>query len=198
MKSYIRGIPKKEIYNYSNLMVSNLDVFVSDGIQSKEGVIRGVPLLKLCEKKNDATAYGIISQDQSDSGDMIDIDTIGCSSIWVVNKDGNFESGDIICSSDITGYGSKQKNNYITNCSFAKINMKCDFSPKLVAKKVMTLSPDGTYKYDSYDELIWTDTTELEYAYEIRYLDENGVAVSKQEYDEIDGYIAALVACTLF
>ena len=47
----------------------------------------------------------------------------------------------------------------------------------------------------------WEDTTEQEYAYEIRHLDSSGNIITKEQHDSTisnDGsaYIAAFVGCT--
>lgn len=198
MKSIIRGVTKEEINDYKGLVVSAYEnIFFNNILSGKEAIIHGAPALSISTKPLDKSAFGVISYNQSDS-EFIDIDTNCSTCMWVINKDGSFEPGDIITTSGIGGYGTKQKTETLTKYSFAKINMTCDFSPILGVKKVLHLNPDGTYQKNQYGELHWTDTTELESSYDIRYIDEDGVSITKEEYDRVDGYIAALVACTLF
>ena len=201
MKTLIQGVSRSDFYQYKGLLVSsNQNTFVTGGIQGKDAITQGSPVLSLCNKENDPSVYGVVSCNQTEGpiNGTIDVDTIGSTAVWVINKDGNLDAGDIICPSGIGGCATKQNSICLTNYSVAKVNMKCDFSPKLTVKKVTTLMSDGTYKLDVYDELVWTDTTHQEYTYDIRYLDENGVEISKEEYELVEGYIAALVACTLF
>lgn len=198
MKSIVRGVSKTEIDEYKGLIVSCYEnTFINNTLSGKEAIIHGSPTLSISTKPLDKAAQGVISYKQSES-EFVDIDTKCSTCVWVINKDGSFEAGDIITTSGIGGYGTKQKSETLTKYSFAKINMTCDFSPILGVKKVLNLNPDGTYQTNQYGELHWTDTTELETAYDLRYVDEDGVSITKEEYDLVDGYIAALVACTLF
>ena len=199
MKSVISGVPKHEVSEYKGLIVSaNSSQFVTINLKGKDAILNGTPILSLSCQENDKSAYGIVSHQQNTDNDMVNVDTTGSSAIWVLNRDGTFEPGDIIRSSGVPGYGTKQRSDCVTNYSFAKINMKCDFSPIVSVKKVMYHNKDGSPQTDKYGELHWTDTTELEYAYDLRYLDLDGVTITKEEYEIVDGYIAALVACTLF
>jgi hypothetical protein len=54
---------------------------------------------------------------------------------------------------------------------------------------------------DSNGEIQWEDSTEQEYAYEIRYVDPSGNVITKEQYDSTISngglaYIAAFVGCT--
>ena len=54
---------------------------------------------------------------------------------------------------------------------------------------------------NEHGEIQWEDTTEQEYAYEIRYVDPSGNIISKEQYDSMiannqEVYIAAFVGCT--
>ena len=165
MKTFIQGVSIDDVCQYKGLLVSaNKNIFTTKEFQGKDSIIYGNPVLSLCEKENDPSVYGVVSYIQTEGNryGTIDVDTTNSTAIWVINKDGNLEAGDIIRPSGIGGCATKQKSICLTNYSVAKVNMKCDFSPKLRSKKVSTLLPDGTYKLDVYNELVWTDTTEQE------------------------------------
>ena len=54
---------------------------------------------------------------------------MGEGAIWVVNTNGNLESGDYITTSNVPGYGQKQDSEFLANYTVAKITMDCDFEP---------------------------------------------------------------------
>ena len=47
--------------------------------------------------------------------------------IWVCNSNGNIENGDYITSSDYLGYGEKQDDDLLHNCTVGKATIDCDF-----------------------------------------------------------------------
>ncbi len=56
------------------------------------------------------------------------INSIGEGGVWVCNTNGNFENGDYIQSSSVSGYGELQDDDILHNYSIAKITCDCDFN----------------------------------------------------------------------
>ena len=74
-----------------------------------------------------------------------------------------------------------------------KYNLTMDTSNNLVSVTQNILDSNG--------EIQWEDTTEQEYAYEIRYVDSSGNVITKEQHDSTisnggSAYIAAFVGCT--
>ncbi len=54
---------------------------------------------------------------------------------------------------------------------------------------------------DEHGDIQWEDSTEQEYAYDIRYVDATGNIITKEQHDTMianrqEAYIAAFVGCT--
>ena len=84
-------------------------------------------------------------------------------------------------------------NNEITNNKNNKYTLTFDDADNLIGATQNILDPNG--------EIQWEDSTEQEYAYDIRYVDATGNIITKQQHDRIKSngglaYIAAFVGCT--
>ena len=55
------------------------------------------------------------------------INSLGETAIWVVNTNGNIETGDLITTSDEIGYGEKQDCDFIKNYTIGKCMIDCSF-----------------------------------------------------------------------
>jgi hypothetical protein len=127
---------------------------------------------------------------------------VGEGGIWVCNKNGNFENGDYITSSTVTGYGQKQNDDLLHNYTVAKITTDCDFTEIWVTTKKHKKTRDG-YLFDENNEPIYENIvpSQTHLKFKLRYLLPDGSQISEEEYttkamanEEV--YIAAFVGCT--
>jgi len=130
-----------------------------------------LPIIELTTNDNDESVFGVISAKEDDTkrqyseGNFVSIykvkdnisrtfvNSIGEGSVWVCNKNGNFNKGDLITSCSIVGYGAKQSDNIIYNYTLGKITQNMDFNniPKWNDKVRMldakgNIDKNGTYK----------------------------------------------------
>ena len=274
-RGFVEDIPSTEAEDYKGLIVcANKNTYYDIDYSIKTGkdaikINESLPYVSLCKKEKDKSCYGVISDGEegetrnNSSGTFVSvsekqygdnrmfINSVGEGAIWVSNKNGNLESGDYITTSNITGYGQKQDDDFLHNYTVAKITMDCDFQPDYIYKKKVTTrnvditGPDASGNYydilnnerlytidlsndivdnenkkymlifDDANNLIsatqnvlnekgqlqWEDTTEQEYAYDIRYVDSSGNIITKEQHDSANlnnnlAYIAAFVGCT--
>ena len=85
------------------------------------------------------------------------------------------------------------KDNLIDEYKNRNYNLDIDSSKNLIKVRQNILN--------EHNEMQWEDTNEQEYAYNIRYIDENGNIITKTHYDTMISqgnlvYIAAFVGCT--
>ena len=122
---------------------------VKKGHTGKAGITinDALPIVELCKVEKDKRVFGVIS-DAEDSnttrrewGDgcfislsslendskRVFINGVGEGAMWVCNRNGNFENGDYIQSSELSGYGEKQDDDLYHNYTCAKITMDCLF-----------------------------------------------------------------------
>jgi hypothetical protein len=120
---------------------------MSGGTDFTFTVNEALPLVSLSKKAMDKSCFGVISssedpenrvdrygtftaQFEKEKGDTrIYINSVGEGGIWVINANGNLESGDYITTSNVVGYGMKQDSEFLANYSVAKITCDCDFNP---------------------------------------------------------------------
>jgi len=189
-----------------------------------------LPVVSKTTKRKDKSIFGVISnaEDHTDStqrreqngawGTIFDkeegdnriyINSVGEGAIWVADTGGNLNAGDYITSSNIPGYGELQEDDILHNYTVAKITMDCDFNPVLQykpeIKKKNVIDASGNYQQvndlNVNDEIQWVDSTEQEYAYNIRYVDASGTILTENEYNakKTSGeavFRAAFVGCT--
>lgn len=191
--------------------------------RGKDGILisESVPIINLTESDNDKKVFGVIADVEEEgerkeqTGGLISVksnpnkdrrvivNSIGEGAVWVSDLNGNFENGDYITSGKY-GYGKKQQDDLIHNYTVAKITMNCDFNPSLITKlKIKTI--DGEQMLDEEGKLIWEEEKDedgnnvMEPEYKIRYLNDLGEEITKEEYDELDEdkrHKAAFVGCT--
>ena len=174
-----------------------------------------LPIVELTSTHKDKAVFGVVSSCEDpnkprtdkfgcwgtpytkQSGDnRVFVNGGGEGAIWVSNKNGNLENGDYITTSTIPGYGEKQNEEYIANYTVAKITMGCDFNPQLIPKMQPMKDILGNNVLDTKGNIIWEQTGEYEYEYNIRYIDEYGNIITEEEYDPEIHYISAFVGCT--
>ena len=207
-RTFVTSIPYEETPNYEGMIVSantNNYVRMSGGIAKGLEAItinESLPLVSLSNVAYDKKCFGVISYAEDpdrrtdgygnfvsvfekESGDTrIYINSVGEGAIWVVNTNGNLESGDYITTSNIAGYGQKQDDDLLHNYTVAKITMDCDFNPPQQPVQIILKDAEGNNILDQYGQIQWVDDPDgaTEPAYKTRQLE--------------GGYIAAFVGCT--
>ena len=145
-RTFISNIPLSEYEKYEGLIVSaDMNEYYNDSIEINEAL----PIVSLCKKSMDKACFGVISTKEDpnnyeynayitrEDGDIrAKINSIGEGAIWVINANGNLESGDYITTSNCAvGYGQKQDDDILHNYTVAKITMDCDFNNSSKKKK---------------------------------------------------------------
>ena len=189
-----------------------------------------LPVVSKTTKRKDKSIFGVISNaedhmnstqrreqngawgtifDKEQGDNRVYINSVGEGAIWVADTGGNLNAGDYITSSNIPGYGELQEDDILHNYTVAKITMDCDFNPVLQykpeIKKKNVIDASGNYQQvndlNVNDEIQWVDSTEQEYAYNIRFVDASGTILTENEYNakKTSGeavFKAAFVGCT--
>ena len=148
-KSFISDIGYSEIKDHEGLIVS----------ASTNEYKNGKPTLKLSDVERDKKCYGIILGKNTRSVDSdTDVQRHGDGKMWVINTAGNLESGDLITTANIKGYGTKQDDDLMRSYTVAKLTQDCDFTPKNVpVKRKKQEVREVTYYVQDY----WIEITEF-------------------------------------
>ena len=135
-----------DLYNEDNIGLIVVSTGKYDSLYIDNiNVDNAVPMVELCNKKKMKNVLGVIGKYEKDEDkresmnfgyiqvcdkdkNRLYINSIGEGAIWVVNTNGDFENGDYIQTSDISGYGEKQDDDILHNYSVAKITMDVDFT----------------------------------------------------------------------
>jgi hypothetical protein len=112
------------------------------------------PIVTLSNVNMDKKWYGVVSDKTTDTNDYDTlIDTKGDTQIWVTDRGGPLESGDLITTSNIApGFTQKQSDDILRNYTVAKVTQDCDFTePVQRAIKVpkRELSNVTYYRHDA-------------------------------------------------
>ena len=146
--------------------------------------------------------------------ERVSINSIGEGGIWVCNKYGTFECGDLITSTSVPGYGAKQDNEFLCNYTVGKITCDCDFSLSLMKKQkvlstidssgdtVLLYSDEGNIQYE--DKIDEDGNPIYEYKFNTRFLlhdgtileNENEYMTRKHNGEEV--YISCFVGCIYY
>jgi hypothetical protein len=105
-----------------------------------------IPLIELCNKAKDSRAFGVISDfenndtkriyrlgnltfetEKTEEDVKVIVNSVGEGGIWVSNINGPFQNGDLIVSSDLSGFGMRQDDDLVRSYTVAKITCDCDF-----------------------------------------------------------------------
>ena len=107
----------------SNITPQNVEDFVGM-IVCKRGSV------ELSTRSEDKACYGVISEINCDTqNNEVLVNSCGEGKIWITNLTGNVEAGDLITTSNITGYGQLQNSPVLSNFTVAKLTEDCDFNP---------------------------------------------------------------------
>ena len=202
---------------------------LTTGVQAIQ-MNEALPVVSLARKVMDKSAFGVISSieetredaygafvtpfEKEEGDHRVYINSVGEGGIWVIDINGQLESGDYITSSEIPGYGMRQSSPYIANYTVAKITMDCDFNPETVPvldirkeKREIEEQQLEVNVLDDYGRITWEQKCDqdgkplFEKAYKIRYLLKDGSRISETEYNKRKSngeavYKAAFVGCT--
>lgn len=143
--------------------------------------------------------------------ERVSINSIGEGGIWVCNKYGTFECGDLITSTSVPGYGAKQDNEFLCNYTVGKITCDCDFSLSLMKKQkvlstidssgdtVLLYSDEGNIQYE--DEIDEDGNPIYEYKFNTRFLSHDGTILKNEneymtrKHNGEEVYISCFVGC---
>jgi hypothetical protein len=135
-KSLVTGVDYSKIDDYEGLIVS----------ASINDYKNGRPVLKLSNTENDKKSYGVILGKAKSVDNETNVQKSGDGRMWVVNTCGNLESGDLVTTSNIGGYGKRQDDDILRSYTIAKLTQDCDFTEKYIpVKRVKQEMKDVTY-----------------------------------------------------
>ena len=140
-KSLITDISYSVIENYEGLIVS----------ATTNKFKNGKPTLTLSNVEKDKKCYGVILGKTKSIDSETNVQRSGDGRMWVIDIHGTIESGDLVTSSTLNGYGSKQDDDLLRSYTVAKITQDCDFTQKYVPlKRVKKEMKDVTYYIQDY------------------------------------------------
>ena len=220
---YVAGHAPRDLPRLEGLVVSATSEYMTPTRQGHAAITinESLPIVSLSATPNDKRAFGVISLSYNESplaaeqeyqlsqlGDVrVHINSVGEGAMWVCDANGPLESGDLITTSHVEGYGMRQNDDIMRNYTVAKITMSCDFSAPLVGVQELEKDAYGQTVLDADGLPVWIAVMEsdgemkLEAAYTTRYLEPDGTRISKEEYDMrvadgLDAVRAAFVGCT--
>ena len=128
-KSHLDGVDYSNVSDMYGLIVS----------ATTNEFKNGKPTLTISSHANDKSCYGVVIGVTPKSIDSeTDVQRSGEGHVWVVNADGGIlESGDLITTSNVPGYGVKQSDDILRSCTVSKITQDCDFAKHTKPKKVI-------------------------------------------------------------
>lgn len=141
-----------------------------------------LPMVKLSSVPNDPTVFGVVSGTTINrwATDMVDrrlvVNGLGEGAILVVDTDGPIRNGDLLSTSAVPGYASRQNSEFLANYTVAKATMACDFKPREVPVLSIADEPGPN------DLVAWQETGCMQPEYET--------------FELADGTMAALISCT--
>ena len=207
-RTFVNGVPYEETETFEGMIVvadTNEYIRMTGGIAKGLPAIttnESLPVVSLSSNAFDKKCFGVISSAEDpdtrvdkhgnfgsiftkESGDTrVYINSVGEGAIWIVNTNGNLESGDYITTSNVAGYGMKQDDDILHNYTVAKITMDCDFNPPMRPVQVILKDAEGNNILDEYNQIQFVDDPNgsTEPAYLTRVFE--------------DGTVGAFVGCT--
>lgn len=153
-KSLVTDVDYSTVGDYEGLIVS----------ATTNDYKNGRPVLTLSNTENDKTCYGVILGKVESVDNETNIQKSGDGRMWVINTHGNLESGDLVTTIGIGGYGKKQDDDILRSYTVAKLTQDCDFTEKLVPiKRIKQELKDVTYYIqDNYVEVADLRTVDKE------------------------------------
>jgi hypothetical protein len=194
-------------------------------------ISESLPVLELCTEHKCKRVFGVLSsldpnvtrptpiKFKTDYGNFNNelqsvMNSLGEGGVWICNKNGSLETGDMITSSTVPGYGILQDDDLHHSYTVGKITCDCDFSlvkekkQQLVCSidtsnnRTMVLSEDGNIQYE--DLLDLSGNQIYGYKYMTRLLLPDGTLLNtEEEYhtrkangEEV--FIACFVGCVYY
>jgi hypothetical protein len=170
-RTFLKDIPTCKADAYQGLIASSnnnkyirMDKCVETGSNAIT-INETLPVVSLSNVAYDRTCFGVISTTEDPNrrvdsygtfhsvfdkelGDTrVYINSVGEGAMWVVNTNGDIQSGDYITTSNIAGYGMKQDDDRIHNYTVAKATMNCNFNPQTQPKYKIKKSMQTVKKY---------------------------------------------------
>jgi hypothetical protein len=170
-RTFLKDIPTCKADAYQGLIASSnnnkyirMDKCVETGSNAIT-INETLPVVSLSNVAYDKTCFGVISTTEDpetrvdshgtfnsvfdkELGDTrVYINSVGEGAMWVVNTNGDIQSGDYITTSNIAGYGMKQDDDVLHNYTVAKATMDCDFNPQTQPKYKIKKSMQTVKKY---------------------------------------------------
>tara|TARA_B110000114_G_scaffold74443_1_gene78849 strand:+ start:4302 stop:5483 length:1182 start_codon:yes stop_codon:yes gene_type:complete len=211
--------------------ISSKKQYINLNGSSMPKIDESLPVLELCTTEKDKRVIGVFNNTDIDKGPhekiklmkydknsynfscktRAVINSLGEGAIWVCNKEGIIECGDLITSSVVPGYGVLQDDDIIHNYTVCKITCDCDFSiveekqQKLLCStdelnnKEVLFSENGDIQYE--DDNDASGNVIFKHKYETRFIMADGtILTDKNEYQKkvnegAEVYIACLVGC---
>jgi hypothetical protein len=124
-----------------------------------------LPTIKISSKAKDKAVFGVVSTEDYVTKDgtrrvfnqgnfkscirkdkdnhRIIVNSLGEGGVWVCDTNGNFENGDFITTSSVSGYGERQSENYVCNYTVGKITCDVDWSDPNLDKEFQVRVVDG-------------------------------------------------------
>jgi hypothetical protein len=135
-KSLVTDIEYSAVSDYEGLVVS----------ASTNEYKNGRPVLKLSNIENDKKSYGVILGKAKSVDNETNVQKSGDGRLWVVNTAGKLESGDLVTTSNISGYGKKQDDDILRSYTLVKVTQDCGFTEQYTpVKRVKQEMKDVTY-----------------------------------------------------
>jgi len=198
---YFMFHPSDNLDDCIGLLVSNTSKYYNTDI-SQRATTEALPVISISNKAYDKSIVGVIVeyekyernltlgniesvQEQKDNINRVLVTNKGTAVIWVSDINGPLTNGDYITTSEISGYGMKQKDDIKHNYTGPKITQDCYFNPQFFLMKQAFLVPKKGHFYDN----IYTDNKEIitDVEYEIKYLTKTtNIKTAKDFEEEID------------
>lgn len=133
-------------------MVNNAPKVGKEAITISESL----PVVDLCTQQADQRVFGVIAEFEDPSQDVrtnaygnlitahpkekgdgrLCVNSLGEGAMWVAETEaGGLKAGDYIQASAVPGFGERQSDGVLRNCTVAKITMDCDFRPSTVPRR---------------------------------------------------------------
>jgi hypothetical protein len=193
------------------VVVTDKNVYVTPDLRGRRAiqVNSALPLVSLSSIPKDRRVFGVISflpdigttsatsdeiQKARAQGDVrVEINSLGEGALWVCDAGGSgLQAGDLVTTSVIPGYAMLQDDDIMRTYTVAKLTMDCDFQPPMIEVQRRALDHDGNLVVDENGAPIWeivmhdeqgTVVPAMEPMYDIRYIDNDGRLITKEEYD---------------
>lgn len=192
-------------------------------IASTYNIYNDIVYCKLSNKNLDSNFCGVISNKETNNDERniklgninniiqkkykndyrIILNISGFTDIWVINNNGNISQGDLITSSSVLGYGTKQVNNELFNYTIGKSLCNCNFNLDEIKINKLKIT-DNTLQYNLIDGEIKLEKSEnSQKNYQTRFVNNEGSIIDLLTYTQNltkneESHIACLIKIKLY